>query len=364
MPATTLPSVPHYTPPSPTKESLEWADLEIVDLSKAMTPEGRAELAPRVRDIMRTTGFMYVVNHGLTQAQTERIFDIGNVLFTQVPEEERMKHAAKIAEEGSKIGYKLRQLWTIDNGVRDQHEHYSLHRSIFGQQKHPMALEPFLPELRTFSEHNHYNILHPVLRLLALGMELSEETFVKLHNFDGVGASHARFIKYYPRTAEEEAKTNGVWLKGHTDDGTVTILYSQPVSALQIMSPDGKWRWVKHLDNALVVNVGDSMEMLSGGFYKGTIHRVVQPPTDQRGHTRLGTYYFALADDDVKLVPFAESPALQRVGIVRKCDDAVAPTMGESRRARVMAYGLKETTKRDDGVEEQVVNGIVVKHYN
>lgn len=36
------------------------------------------------------------------------------------------------------------------------------------------------------------------------------------------------------------------------DFGTVTILWSQPVAALQIMSPDGKWRWVKHIDNALV----------------------------------------------------------------------------------------------------------------
>ncbi|TBU25810.1 Clavaminate synthase-like protein [Dichomitus squalens] len=364
MPVATVPPVPHYTPAPPTAETLEWADLEIIDLSQASTPEGLAELALRVRDVMRSVGFMYVVNHGLTKAQTDRIFDIGNVLFTQVSEKERMDHAAKIQEEGSKIGYKPRQLWTIDNGVRDQHEQYALHRSICGQQKHPKALEPFLPELRSFSEHNHYNVLFPVLRLLALGMELPEETFVHLHEFHAVGDSHARFIKYHPRTAEEEIKTNGVWLKGHTDQGTVTILYSQPVSALQILSPDGKWRWVKHMDNALVVNVGDAMEMLSGGFYKGTIHRVVQPPADQRGFTRLGAYYFALPDDDVKLVPFKESLALQRVGIVRKCDDAIAPSMGEYRRARVMAYGLKATTKKGDAIEEQDINGIVLKHYN
>ncbi len=101
------------------------------------------------------------------------------------------------------------------------------------------------------------------------------------------------------------------------------------------------------------------------GSYKRTIHRVVRPPADHRGLTRLGTYYFALADDDdVKLVPFAESPVLQRVGIVRKCDDAVALAMRELWRARVKTYGLKETTKRADGDEAQVINGIVVRHYN
>ena len=36
------------------------------------------------------------------------------------------------------------------------------------------------------------------------------------------------------------------------DFGTVTILWSQPIASLQILSPDGKWRYIKHIDNALV----------------------------------------------------------------------------------------------------------------
>ncbi|KAI0703871.1 Clavaminate synthase-like protein [Cerioporus squamosus] len=387
MPGTTLPPVPHYVPAPPTKEDLDWADLVVIDISKARTPEGRAQLAPQVRDAMRTTGFLYVVNHGMTQAQTDRIFDIGDVAFSHVSEEEKKQHAAKIAEDGSKIGYKPRQLWTIDNGVRDQHEQYALHRSIFGQQRHPQALQPFLPEVRAFAEHNHYNILYPTLQMLALGMELPEDAFVKLHGFDAAGETHARWIKYHPRTQEEELKTNNVWVKGHTDTGSVTILWSQPVSALQIMSPDGKWRWVRHLDNALVriphlyIVVGRDITNLLylhtgreprrhdgdalGGILQGHDPPRRPTPPDQRNLPRLGAYYFALADDDVKLVPFAESPVLQRVGIVRKCADEDAPTMREWRRGRVMAYGLKETTRRDDVVEEQeIVKGIVLKHYN
>lgn len=41
---------------------------------------------------------------------------------------------------------------------------HTVHRSVFGQQQHPKFLQPFLPELRTFSEHNHFNVLHPVLK--------------------------------------------------------------------------------------------------------------------------------------------------------------------------------------------------------
>lgn len=75
----------------------------------------------------------------------------------------------------------------------------------------------------------------------------------------------------YPRTADEEVKSKNVWLKGHTgkpwrfqylmllsdtssslDIGGVTILWSQPIAALQILSSEGKWQWVRHIDNALV----------------------------------------------------------------------------------------------------------------
>ena len=106
------------------------------------------------------------------------------------------------------------------------------------------------------------------------------------------------------------------------------------------------------------------MEMLSGGFYRAVIHRVVQPPADQRGCTRLGAFYFATCDDDVKLIPHAESPVLQRDGILRKVDDADAPTMGEWRKSRTKAYGLSETKRKDHVVDEQVIHGVVVRHFN
>ena len=104
--------------------------------------------------------------------------------------------------------------------------------------------------------------------------------------------------------------------------------------------------------------------MLSGGFYKGTIHRVVQPPVDQRGYTRLGAFYFGMTDDTVRLVPLAESPVLQRVGVQRRCKDEDAPTMEEWRKARTRAYGRTQLEKAGGGVEQEVLSGVVVRHYS
>ncbi|KIJ58914.1 hypothetical protein HYDPIDRAFT_33715 [Hydnomerulius pinastri MD-312] len=92
-------------------------------------------------------------------------------------------------------------------------------------------------------------------RIIAQSLELPEETLVEKHNSERPGET--------------------------SDIGSVTILWSQPVGGLQILSPDGKWRWVRHIDNALVINIGDMMDFFTGGFYKLTIHRIIQPPTDQ-----------------------------------------------------------------------------------
>ena len=41
-------------------------------------------------------------------------------------------------------------------------------------------------------------------------------------------------------------------MKGHTDGGTVSLLWNQPLVALKIMCPDGKWRYVKYIPNSIV----------------------------------------------------------------------------------------------------------------
>ena len=48
---------------------VDYADLAVVDLAQASTPEGQTKLAAIARDAMRDIGFFYVVNHGLTQSQ-------------------------------------------------------------------------------------------------------------------------------------------------------------------------------------------------------------------------------------------------------------------------------------------------------
>jgi len=110
--------------------SVEWAELEVIDLAKAKTPEGKAELVIKARDAMHRQGFFYIINHGLEKDQVrsvlsrcsriyhvvytlqiERVFNIAAVPFTQVDPEEKKVYEAKIKETGTFMGYKPLQYW-------------------------------------------------------------------------------------------------------------------------------------------------------------------------------------------------------------------------------------------------------------
>ena len=127
---------------------------------------------------------------------------------------------------------------------------------------------------------------------------------------------------YNPRTESEDKKWRDLYLAGHTDWGTFTFLFSQPISALQILDRNGDWKWVQYIPNYLVVNVGEALELMTGGLFRATIHRVVKPPQDQAKNKRIGVIYFSRPNDDTLMRPL-DSPLLKRLGRDKPLDDVV-----------------------------------------
>jgi isopenicillin N synthase-like dioxygenase len=96
---------------------------------------------------------------------------------------------------------------------------------------------------------------------------------------------------------------------GHSDFGTFTFLFRQPVAALQVrLEEEKEWKWVKPIQDSITVNVAvstekrrravltrkqDTLSFLTGGYLKSSIHRVVVPPEDQRHQPRLSVIYFS-----------------------------------------------------------------------
>lgn len=63
--------------------------------------------------------------------------------------------------------------------------------------------------------------------------------------YDDVSDCHLRYMIYRARSAEENEKYRNIYTNGHTDFGSLTLLFRQPIAALQIKMPDGSWKYVK-----------------------------------------------------------------------------------------------------------------------
>lgn len=139
----------------------------------------------------------------------------------------------------------------------------------------PTTMKPYQQETQQFTEYVHKHILYGLLRLFAKALELpSEEYLVDRHRFERFDESWMRYMAYYDEHSEDDLKkTKGVWLMGHADFGSLTLLFSQPMSSLQVRQADGTWKWVRHVPGAIVVNAGEMMQFWTGGYYKATVHR-------------------------------------------------------------------------------------------
>lgn len=89
---------------------------------------------------------------------------------------------------------------------------------------------------------------------------------------DGDEAFFGTKVSHYPPCPHPEL-VNG--LRAHTDAGGVILLFQDDkVGGLQILK-DGHWIDVQPLPNAIVINTGDQIEVLSNGRYKSVWHRVL-----------------------------------------------------------------------------------------
>jgi len=334
-----------WTPPPPTEaKDVPWADILTVDMSLYDAPSGRAELVKVVNTALRRNGFFYLINHGISREHIQQQFSLSHATFDQVSLAEKEQHLAPILEKGSFRGYKLQRFWEIGNGVRDRIEAYNLDlHDLEPPESHPALLRPYLDDIRNFLVEVRTQVLKRVLSLMDGALELPEDTLWKLHDRDGQsGKDVLKYMLYEPMSSSEAQKTNNVYLTEHTDFGTVTTLFSQPVAGLQVLGSDGSWKWVKHRENAILINIGDNITFLSGGIFKAAMHRVVRPPLDQVHLQRVGLFHFSRAFGGTSSLPLSQSPVVQREGKVMFEPGAHVPTTDEWERIRTSRYGVEK----------------------
>lgn len=244
MPSSTLAEVDHFEPVAPSKEAIDFAPLQVVDISTYEDgPDARRVLAKQICDAMTTQGFFTLVNHSISEHDIGRQVDIGHTILQRTPQEDKERLRARIREEGDYVGFKPRGIWTVDKKTQDNIEQFNVHRHM-NLYEQPVTFEPYRNEVQSFVDRTHKDVLYKLLRLFAVALGIEDEEYlVRLHEYEGQDSSWFRYMKYYHVSRDPEDKNPPLLLQGHQDFVSLTILFSQPMTSLQVRPIDESAEW-------------------------------------------------------------------------------------------------------------------------
>jgi isopenicillin N synthase-like dioxygenase len=93
--------------------------------------------------------------------------------------------------------------------------------------------------------------------------------------FDENTHDHLKVIRY-PGSAVRRGDQG---VGAHKDYGWLALLLQDELGGLQVQALDGQWLDAPPIQGTFVINIGEMLEIVSGGYLRATVHRVVSPET-------------------------------------------------------------------------------------
>ena len=104
-------------------------------------------------------------------------------------------------------------------------------------------------------------------------------------------------LLHYP---PQDANESGVGIHAHKDTDALTLLAPDPIGGLLIRPRDrSEWIEIDAPENSIIVNIGDLLELWSGGYFVSTPHKVI----NRSGRARFSFPYFAVPHFDTVVSP-------------------------------------------------------------
>ncbi|KAI9128571.1 hypothetical protein K1719_000054 [Acacia pycnantha] len=270
-------------------------DMPIIDFSKFLngnTEDFQVEIL-KLASACKEWGFFQVKNHGVDQKLLDSIEEISKDFF-MLPLEEKKKYPMA---PGTVQGYGQAFVFSEDQKL-DWCNMFAL--AIEPHRMRNPNLWPNRPERfgETLEEYSREvrKLCQKILEFIALGLELKEAAFSEMFG----EAVQAVRMNYYPPCSRPELVMG---LSPHSDGSAITVLQQAKGSpvGLQVLR-DRKWIPVQPIPNAFVINIGDTIEVLTNGKYKSVEHRAVA--NEEKDRLTIVTFY--APSYEVELGPMPE----------------------------------------------------------
>jgi isopenicillin N synthase-like dioxygenase len=275
--------------------------------TEAVTTSAAAEFVDALRGVVHDIGFFYVTGHGIDPALRRRAHEVAAEFFA-LPDDDRL--AIENVKSAQFRGY-TRFGHERTNGKMDLRDQVDIGRELpvpelaegpaYLRLRGPNLWPPALPAFRTVTTalmEQFEQLGQAMVRALALALGQPADRFA-----DAVTPPEVlmKVIRYMP---DETSGDQGVG--AHRDTGFVTFVDQDDVGGLQV-ERDGQLIDVPRLDDALVVNIGEMFQLVTRGYFKATVHRVVSPPA---GRERISIAYFFNPKLEATLAPIDLPPEL------------------------------------------------------
>ncbi|KAM7479222.1 hypothetical protein LguiA_027435 [Lonicera macranthoides] len=250
-------------------------DLSPLNHSPADSPSFQS-LVTEIGLACKNWGFFQVINHGVPQDCRERVENASREFFGQ-SKEEKMKVRK---DEKNPLGYydteqtKNVRDWkevfdfTVENNpmvIPEAQDEEGLRLLVNQWPQHPTNLRDACEEYVKEMEKLTYKLLELICRSLGLPAN-------KLNGFFKDQTTAMR-LNHYPVCPVPHL---ALGVGSHKDAGALTVITEDEVGGLEVKrKSDGEWIRIKPTPNALVVNVGDLIQVWSNDKYESVDHRVM-----------------------------------------------------------------------------------------
>jgi len=269
--------------------------LPIISLAglRSADPAARALVARELRAACVDTGFFYVTDHGVPDAQIAAMFAAARRFFA-LPLEEKM--AIVTSPAAGYHGYEPIRLQTLEPGMPpDLKEGFSMD-AVGGPNQWPTSLPGWRDTLEGY-QRTMYALSAQLLRGLALSLDLLETA---LDGFKDGASGMVRLVHYPPQPANALPGEKGCG--AHTDWGAFTFLLQDDAGGLQVWSQaTNGWVDATPIPGTFVVNIGDMMARWTNDRYRSTRHRVVN--TSGRDRISIPFFFMGPPEYEVACIP-------------------------------------------------------------
>lgn len=284
-------------------------EIPVIDISRGEQAVGDIERASR------DVGFMYMTGHDIPAATIVRVRSAISAYFA-LPLAVKLRD--RITRDNYR-GYIPLGFFSANagDGAADRYEGYKLHHEtpaddpvcaacdLYGQNRWPEQPQDFRESLTEYWKKCE-RVADTLLRAFARILGVSPDRFLALFESPLTNMT----LLHYPA---QDPNSAAFGLHPHKDTDVFTIVPPDPVGGLMIRCR-GAADWIRAdaPGDALTVNIGDLLELWSGGYLVSTPHKVV----NTSGVERYSFPYFVVPRFDTVVEPMRlPQPGFERARV-------------------------------------------------